>query len=155
MLGTAVPILLLLASMTASAGETLNYTGRIYADRAASLMPLGNGNGAMVIEAAGIVAMSAAGGAPSAFGLSCVGLGIVDTEGKADSEVYCTLKESDTDSFDLKGRVKEGDGSFEVIGGSGRFAGATGKAKYTRLDKAGEENTGGGTGLLEAQVKIK
>jgi hypothetical protein len=141
---------LLLLTAQAAVAESIEYTGRIYADRSANLLPLGNGNGAMTVEAAGIAAMSMSGSAPSVFKLGCAGLGLVDTEGEATMDVYCTFTESDTDAFDLKGKVHKGEGSFDVIGGSGRFAGATGTAKYKR-NEAGED----GTGVIEVKIRTK
>jgi hypothetical protein len=66
-------------------------------------------------------------------------------------DVYCTLYEDVTDAFDLKGKVHKGEGSFEVIGGSGRFAGATGTAKYKRHGDAGAD----GTGVIEVKMQTK
>jgi len=138
---------LFLAAQAASA-ETIEYTGRIYADRSANLLPLGNGTGAMTVEAAGIAAMS--GNPPSVFKLGCAGLGLVDSAGEATMDVYCTFYEDDTDAFDIKGKVHKGEGSFDVIGGSGRFAGATGTAKYKRLDESDD-----GTGVIEVKMRTK
>ena len=131
-----------------AAAESIEYTGRVYAERSANLLPLGNGTGAMTVEVAGMAAMS--GNPPSIFKLGCAGLGLVDTEGEATMDVYCTLYETDTDAFDLKGQLKKGEGSFNVIGGSGRFAGATGTAKYQRLETSGE-----GTGTIEVKLRTK
>jgi hypothetical protein len=143
-LGCAV---LLLAAQGAAA-DSIEYTGRIYADRSANLLPLANGNGAMTVEVVGVAAMS--GNPPSLFKLGCAGLGLVDKEGEATVEVYCTFYESETDAFDLKGKVHKGEGSFDVIGGSGRFAGATGTAKFKR-NEAGED----GTGIIEVKMRTK
>lgn len=139
--------ILFLLAQGAGAGS-IEYTGRVYADRSANLLPLGNGNGAMTVEAAGIAAMS--GNPPSVFKLGCAGLGLVDSAGEATMDVYCTFYENDTDAFDLKGKVHKGEGSFDVIGGSGRFAGATGTAKYKR-NEAGED----GTGVIEVKMQTK
>jgi len=139
---------LLLTAQGATA-ESIEYTGRVYADRSANLLPLGNGDGAMTVEAAGLVAMS--GNPPVLFTLRCAGLGLIDTEGEAaQMDVYCSLAENDADAFDLKGKVSKGVGSFEVIGGSGRFAGATGSGSYKRLDGSTD-----GTGIIEVKLNTK
>jgi hypothetical protein len=143
-LGCAI---LLLATQGAMA-ESIEYTGRVYADRAANLLPLGNGNGAMTVQASGVVAMS--GNPPSLFALGCAGLGLVDKEGDATMDVYCSLTEDGANAFDLKGKVHKGEGKFDVIGGSGRFAGATGTATYKRLGDASS-----GTGVLEVKLKTR
>lgn len=136
-------------SAVVSAGETINMTGRIYADRAVSLMPLANGKGVLGIEVAGVSAMS--GEPPVLYAVTCSGLGIVDAEGKATSDVYCTFNENDSNAFDLKGTVVEGDGKLDVIGGSGRFAGATGNATFKRASEKEEP----GTGIISVNIKIK
>lgn len=138
----------LLVAAQGAAAETIELTGRVYADRAANLLPLGNGDGAMTVQASGVVAMS--GNPPSLFALGCAGLGLVDKEGEATMDVYCSLTEDGENAFDLKGRVHKGEGTFDVIGGSGRFAGATGKATYKRLGDASS-----GTGVLEVKLKTR
>jgi hypothetical protein len=40
--------------------------------------------------------------------------------------VYCTFNETGDDSFDLHARGDGTSGSVEIIGGSGKWAGATG-----------------------------
>lgn len=148
-LGAACLLAGAVSASTATAGETLELTGRLYADRAANLLPLANGTGVMNVEVSGIAAMS--GNPPVIYAVGCAGLGLVDAEGKADTQVYCTFTESDADAFDVKGKVREGDGKLEVIGGSGRFAGATGGGRFLRADKAG----GPGTGIVEVSIKTK
>lgn len=135
--------------MTAMAGETLEYSGRIVAQRTSTLLPMGNGTGVMNIQVSGTAAMS--GDPPSMFLVQCAGLGLVDTEGKASSDVYCTFAETDTDAFDIKGEVVEGEGNLEVIGGSGRFAGATGSGKFQRTSTAGDDRTG----LIKVKINTR
>jgi hypothetical protein len=136
-----------------AAAETKELVGRVYADRSANLLPLGGGNGAMTVEATGIVAMS--GNPPTVFTLACAGLGLVDKDGKATTEAYCRLDETAADSIDLKGKVSAGKGTFEVIGGSGKYAGATGSGKYQRADGADESAGESGTGVLELKVTTR
>ena len=133
----------------ATAGETQEYTGRVYADRTSSLLPLGNGTGVMNLQVSGTAAMS--GNPPSMFLVQCAGLGLVDAEGKASSDVYCTFDENDTDAFDVKGKVVEGEGNLEVIGGSGRFAGATGSGKFQRTSTAGDDSAG----IIQVKIRTK
>ncbi|OGT82524.1 MAG: hypothetical protein A3H91_03560 [Gammaproteobacteria bacterium RIFCSPLOWO2_02_FULL_61_13] len=135
--------------MAATAGETQEYTGRVYADRTSTLLPLGNGTGVMSIQVSGISTMS--GNPPSVFLMRCAGLGLVDAEGKAASDVYCTFDESDNDTFDVKGKLVEGEGMLEVIGGSGRFAGATGSGKFQRTSTDGDKSAG----IIQVKVKTK
>lgn len=146
-------LLLFLAAQTATTAETIEYVGRVYADRSANLLPMGSGDGAMTVEVVGIVAMS--GNPPSVFTLGCAGLGLVDKDGKSTTEAYCRLDETGSDSIDLKGKVREGKGTFDVIGGSGKYAGATGSAKYHRVAGTTEETPESGTGVLELKVTTK
>jgi hypothetical protein len=128
--------LILLASILFSnlvAAETMKYTGTIHATSVKSLMPLANGDGVLLVEAAGIAALS--GNPPSVLAVKCSGMGIVDTESKANTDFYCSFSESDEDGFDVKGNVKEDNGSFDVIGGSGKWTKAKGKGKFIQVIK--------------------
>ena len=111
--------------------ETTKYTGTIQANSVKSLMPLANGDGVLLVEAAGVAALS--GTPPSVLAVKCSGLGIVDTESKAKTDFYCSFTESNEDGFDVKGTVEEQTGAFNVIGGSGKWAKAKGKGKFTQV----------------------
>ena len=138
-------VMVLMIPNAAMAGtETL--TGRVYASVTHNLMPMGNGSAAIVSETVGIVAMG--GDSPMVYQLTCVGLGIQDTEDKFTSNLYCTFKHNENDRFDIEGRVKDGKGNLKVIGGSGRYAGATGKGSYVPSAE-GEE----GLGLVKFKIK--
>ena len=79
-------VMVLMIANTAIAGtETL--TGRVYASVTHTLMPLGNGSAAINSETVGIVAMG--GDSPMVYKLTCIGLGIQDTEDKFTNNVYC------------------------------------------------------------------
>ncbi len=124
-------MLLILISNTVLAGQTAKYTGTVYASPVKSLMPLGNGDGVLITQSAGIVAMS--GEPPTMHTITCVGMGLQKTDETITTSFYCNLKESEEDSFDIKGTAKnEEGGEFEVIGGSGKWAGATGTGSFVR-----------------------
>jgi len=133
--------------------ENIKYTGTVYGASVQSLMPLGNGDGVVITEVAGVSAMS--GNPPSLFGFTCAGMGIADEEGKGDIDIYCTFKENENDSFDLKGTVKQGAAKLKVIGGSGKYAGATGKGTYKRTDQAKSGSMGASKGLIEVSIRTK
>ncbi len=133
--------------------ENIKYTGTVYAISVQSLMPLGNGDGVVISEVIGVSAMS--GNPPSLFGFNCAGMGLADAEGKANIDIYCTFKENENDSFDIKGKVKQGTAKLKVIGGSGKFAGATGKGTYKRTDGSKPGSTGAAKGIIEVSIRTK
>ena len=144
---------LLFITSSAFAGQTAKYTGTVYASPIKHLMPLGNGDAVLIIEVAGIVALS--GNPPTMGTLTCSGMGIETPDENTTTDFYCNIKENGEDSFDLKGKATEtadgqSQGSFDVVGGSGKWANATGKGKFNRLMK-----TDAGTKtVLEVEIKV-
>lgn len=68
-----------------------------------------------------------------AKGSICLGIRIWDA--------YCTFSANDTDRLDVKGSERPGrPGALEVIGGSGKWAGARGTGVFTRVGSEGEHN---------------
>ncbi len=126
---------LLCITTSAFAGETTKYTGTVYASPVKHLMPLGNGDAVLAIELAGIVALSD--NPPTLGALVCTGMGLQKADNTTSTDFYCNIKLNDEDSFDCKGNAAEADGkskgSFDVVGGSGVWAGATGKGKFKRI----------------------
>ena len=143
---TVLVMLILSTNTVMAAQETLK--GRLYSVTTQNLMPLGNGEGAISVLVQGVVAMG--GDSPSLYGVNCVGVGLQDLKDKVTSTFYCTFKSNEEDRFDVKGKVIDGKGDLEIIGGSGKYAGATGKGKYQRLAD-GEE----GQGMLEFKIRTK
>lgn len=94
-------------------------------------MPLANGDAVVLVEAAGISAMS--GNPPSVLAVKCSGMGIVDENSKAKTDFYYSFKETENDGFDIKGVINEDSGTFGVIGGSGKWSQATGKGKFVQV----------------------
>jgi hypothetical protein len=144
---------LLCISTSAFAGETTKYTGTVYATPVKHLMPLGNGDAVLVIELAGIVALS---DKPPTLGtLVCTGMGLQKADNTTSTNFYCNIKQNDADSFDFKGNAAEVDGkskgSFDVVGGSGKWAGATGKGKFKRV---AESDVGTKT-VIEIEITAK
>ena len=141
---------LLCVSTSAFAGETIKYTGTVYASPVKHLMPLGNGDAVLVIELAGIVALSD--NPPTLGTLVCTGMGLQKVDNTVSTDFYCNIKQNDEDSFDFKGNATESDGkskgSFDVIGGSGKWANATGKGKFKRTLKT----EGGSKSVLEVEI---
>jgi len=144
---------LLCISTSAIAGQTTKYIGTVYATPVKHLMPLGNGDAVLIIEVAGIVALSD--DPPTLSALTCSGMGIETPDENTSTDFYCNIKANGEDSFDLKGKATEtadgqSQGSFDVVGGSGKWANATGKGKFNRLLK-----TDAGTKtVLEVEIKV-
>ena len=123
---------LVLISCPLHAAETTKYTGTVYARPVKHLMPLGNGDAVLAIELAGIVALSD--NPPTLGALVCTGMGLQKADNSTSTDFYCNLKQNDEDSFDFKGNAAEttdgkSKGSFDVVGGSGKWANATGILK--------------------------
>ena len=117
-------------TVAALAGETVTYhgTGTFVATRA--LMPLANGGAAVHLSNETVATIS-----PSEPGFifgDCVGLGYLSPEAEYEVNVFCTFTETGDDSFDVKGEGGVKGGSVEIIGGSGKWSGATGTGTFTR-----------------------
>ena len=144
---------LLCITTSAFAGETTKYTGTVYANPVKHLMPLGNGDAVLVVELAGIVALS---DKPPTLGtLVCTGMGLQKADNSTSTDFYCNIKQNDADSFDFKGNAAEADGkskgSFDVVGGSGKWAGATGKGRFKRV----MESDVGSKSVVEIEITAK
>lgn len=109
----------------AAAGETVTYkgAGTFVATRVA--LPLASGGAAIHLSNDVVATIE-----PSPIGFmrgDCAGLGYLSANGEYSVEAYCTFAESAADAFDIKAMVKpEAGGVVEVIGGIGKWAGATG-----------------------------
>ena len=123
----------MLMSPTVSAGETVTYKGMGTYEVMRAVLPLANGDAAIHLSHNIVATIE-----PSKSGFiygDCAGLGHLTVEGKYSGALYCTFTETGNDSFDLKAVTADDSGSVEIIGGSGKWADATGtgslKRKYT------------------------
>jgi hypothetical protein len=95
-------------------------------------MPLANGNTVATAAALGSAAMSSKETEnPVLLDMKCSGMGLLD-DTSTSLVYYCTFVENDVDQFDVKGIETPEGSSAEVIGGSGKWAGATGSGKFDR-----------------------
>ncbi len=126
MLGKALLFLATAASVCApvSAGEPVTYRGTGSYVVTRTVLPLASGGAAMHLIN-DIIATIAPSESGFIFG-DCAGLAYLSATGDATTSVYCTFTETGSDSFDLHARGDGADGSVEIIGGSGKWAGATG-----------------------------
>lgn len=104
------------------------------------VLPLANGGGAVHLSNSSVATIE-----PSDVGFmfgECAGLGYAAKESADMSgEGYCTFQEDDENSFDIKAKFGAGGGEVEVIGGSGKWEGATGTGTFKRKFVEGNRST--------------
>jgi hypothetical protein len=132
-------VAVMLLSSVVSAGETVTYKGMGTYEVMRAVLPLANG-GAAVQLSNNIVATINPSESGFIFG-DCAGLGYPTVEGSYSGDIYCTFTETGDDSFDIKGVVRNTSGSVEIIGGSGKWTGATGKGSIKRKYSAGTQGS--------------
>lgn len=128
----------MLMIQTASARQTVNYKGMGTYEVMRALLPMANG-GAAIHLSHNIVATIEPSESGFIFG-DCAGLGYLTVEGQYTGSLYCTFTETGNDSFDFKATTRGAGGSVEIIGGSGKWANATGTGSVKR--KYAAENGG-------------
>ena len=135
-----------LCSAGLAAAETMTVTGKgtYFVNR--ELMPLADGSAAIHVAATTVVSAE-----PSASGVmfgECAGLAHLAADSTYKSRMYCNFTENGTDTFAIQGDMTPEGGQVLVIGGSGRYKGATGNGKLKAL---GEE---GGQGRYSYEFQI-
>ncbi|GMQ95693.1 MAG: hypothetical protein BMS9Abin14_144 [Gammaproteobacteria bacterium] len=129
----------MLMSSTVSAAETVTYKGMGTYEVMRAVLPLANGSAAVQFSNDIVATIN-----PSESGFifgDCAGLGYLSVEGSYSGDVYCTFTETGDDSFDIKGTARGDSGSVEIIGGSGKWTGATGKGSIKRKYSAGNRGS--------------
>ncbi len=137
---------LALACGTAWAGETVTYTGSGTYVSSQLTMTLGNGGTVFGARNQGVATISTS--PPTLLFGKCMGLGLITGDNDYSADVYCTFRANDQDSFDIKGKTGSKGGTAEVIGGSGKWAGASGSAKMKRTSQEAD----GGTYTFELEI---
>ncbi len=128
-----IPVLtivtLVLAIGTASA-ETSTYRGTGYYVASKELMPLANGGAVIHLEMRTVATIE-----PSEPGFmfgDCTGMGLLTAKGEFSADLFCNFEENAEDGFDFRGKMTVGGTTGKVIGGSGKWKGATGSGKFRR-----------------------
>lgn len=121
----------LVIASAAAAAETVTYTGSAMTAVNKASLPLGNGDAVITAANRGVAAISTT--PPTLLEMSCVGMGVLNGTGGHSTEFYCTMKANDTDILDLKGNDSAEGGKVTVIGGSGKWTGATGSGTFQRI----------------------
>ena len=136
-----LPALVLLLAGVSAQGETVTYRGMGTYQVIRTLMPLANG-GAAIHLSNDIVATIEPSESGFIFG-DCAGIGFLSPESRYSAQLYCTFTETGNDAFDLKAVMDDQHGTIEIIGGSGKWQGATGagsvKPKYAEGDRGSYE----------------
>ena len=129
-----------LAGAQAAVAEAVTYTGSGNVQGEQDLMPLASGDAVVLGTVVGVVAISTE--PPSILDVRCSGMGIAKREGEFGSVLYCAFTDplDQIHGFDVKGIERGKQVSLEVVGGSGRWAGASGKGM---LDKVRDWADGG------------
>ena len=111
-------------------------------------MPLASGDAVVLGTAQGVAAISTS--PPSILELRCSGMGIAKMQGEVGSVFYCTFSDptNTANGFDVKGIERGNSSSLEVVGGSGRWAGASGTGTLNRIS----EWSDGGSFELELTI---
>ncbi len=135
-----------LACATASAGETVTYKGSGTYVSQQLTMTLGNGNTVFGARNEGVATIST--DPPTLLFGKCMGLGLITGDNDYSADVYCTFRANQQDSFDVRAKTGSKGGTARVIGGSGKWAGATGTAKMDRTSQAEY----GGTYTFEIEI---
>ena len=110
--------------------ETVELSGSLRMTVGKTLMPLGNGGSVITASSHGVAAISTT--PPTLLDAKCVGMGYLPAEGDQATEFYCTFSANDEDRLDLKGTDGAAGGTATVIGGSGRWQGASGGGAFKR-----------------------
>jgi hypothetical protein len=123
---------------TASAGESVTFRGTGTYVVVRTVLPMANGGAAVHLVNDTVATI-----APSEIGFifgDCAGLAYLSPTGKVDTNTYCTFSETAEDSFDAHGQGDGTEGKIEIIGGSGKWTGATGTGTIKR--KWAQDNRG-------------
>jgi hypothetical protein len=137
----ALPAILMLLAATPALSDTQTYHGMGTYQVLRSVMPMASGAAAVQLSNNIVATIE-----PSASGFifgSCAGLGLLAKDESYSAHTYCTFTETGDDAFDVKAIMSSEQGSAEIIGGSGKWRGATGvgsvKRKYAEGDRGSFE----------------
>jgi hypothetical protein len=123
---------LLMLSVGPVIAGTVVYKGSTRTSSTQIRMPLASGATVATAAAVGSAAMTSTEAEnPLLLDMKCSGMGLLADSG-ASITYYCTFSENDVDQFDVKGVEKPEGSTAEVIGGSGKWAGATGSGTFKR-----------------------
>ena len=120
----------LLASSGIALAETVTLKGTGTYSVVRALMPLSNGGAALHLSHDTIATVQ-----PSESGFmsgDCAGLAYISPEGEVSIDSICNFSLNSKDGLVIRGQADLEGSKVEVIGGSGKFTGATGTGTMTR-----------------------
>lgn len=121
--------LIVLTVGASRAGETVIYRGsEIYGESTETLTALPTGD-TVILERTTLVLTSEESPQGGLEG-KCLGLGLRTAANGYRGEFFCLLSETEDDSLVLKASRTGGKGTIEIVGGSGKWQGATGSGSY-------------------------
>ncbi len=131
----------LMAAAAGAAADTATYTGSASSSVSKTVLPLGNGASVVMATTHGVAAIST--NPPTLLEMNCAGMGLLAADDSHRTDFYCTFKENENDSLDVKGIDGPDGGTATVIGGSGKWQGATGEGTFRRV--SGTESSSSST----------
>ena len=123
-----------------AAETTLQGEGRYTADRRP--FPLANGEQVVLMSNSGVASMASPGATapPELVQFHCGAMGLLSKDNQFNFDVYCSMNAGDKDAIDFKGAGNSDLVKVTVIGGKGRWKGATGSGTITPQEKDGAAN---------------
>lgn len=120
--------------LSPASADTSVYTGRSKTQSTQDALPLAGGSTALGVSATGTAAMVCCGtNIPIIVDVRCNGVGhVLASDQLHELVAYCRLSESQTDAFNLRINEQDGKADVNIIGGIGRWAGATGSGTFER-----------------------
>ena len=117
--------------------ETVIYTGTGNVTSDEDQMPLANGSSVVTATSRGVAALSTS--PPAVMDIRCTGMGVLRADDDYGMVYYCTLVDTRNrgDAFDIKGIETPDSNKVEIVGGSGRWQGATGAGTVEQLRSSG------------------
>jgi len=133
MYNKTILVALMVFTSAVAAGETVTLTGTSTTVATKTLMPMVRDGDTVVIGTNdGYAAVST--NPPSLMQIRCSMLGMVGaTNEEYHADFYCALRDLEGNGIDLKGEDRANGGEVTVLGGSGKYQGATGSGSFKRL----------------------
>ncbi len=121
-----------IAQVADAGSDTYTGSGRVI--RNEMTMNLGNGQMVYSANSEGVATISTE--PPALLRVKCMGLGRTVEQSGSDTDIYCTFRLDAENAFDVKAKATAKGGTANVIGGSGKWSGATGTVTFVQTSAA-------------------